>query len=150
MSRFIVASYGSPRAMQSQPGSKLPLIGPRPEVIGPLSVSRVGKGIVTRVADAEGRVFHGVHIDLLAHGAEAMVTLMHFKGGDRVPSHTHPNTQSGYVMSGRIRLRVGPDVDEVLGPGDTYSIPAGAEHSIDVLETGKAIDVFNPPRSDLL
>jgi quercetin dioxygenase-like cupin family protein len=105
---------------------------------------------VVRETEAEERIFHGVLVDLLAHGPEAMVTLMHFKRGNHVPPHAHPNTQSGYVVSGRIRLRVAGEVDEVLGPGDAYSIPAGAEHTVDVLESGEVVDVFNPPRADLL
>lgn len=99
--------------------------------------------------NAKSRSFHGVNIDVLVAGPEAMVTKMHFKNGDQVPFHNHPNTQSGYVLSGRIRLRM-QDIDETLSAGDSYSIPADVEHSIEVLEAGEAIDVFTPPREDLL
>ena len=34
--------------------------------------------------------------------------------------------------------------------GDTYSIPAGVKHAIEVIETGTVIDFFTPPRKDYL
>jgi quercetin dioxygenase-like cupin family protein len=105
--------------------------------------------VIGRSHDAKSRTFHGVDIDVLVSGSEAMVTKMRFKEGDNVPFHTHPNIQSGYVMSGRMRLRT-PDLDETLEPGDSYSVPGGVEHSIEVLEPGEVIDVFVPSREDLL
>ena len=42
------------------------------------------------------------------------------------------------------------DFDEILKPGDTYSIPANVKHSIEVIEMGKVIDFFVPPRKDYL
>jgi quercetin dioxygenase-like cupin family protein len=42
------------------------------------------------------------------------------------------------------------DFNEVLGPGDSYSIPENIEHSLEVLEAGEVIDVFTPPRQDYL
>lgn len=105
--------------------------------------------MIGRAKDAKPRNFHGVDIDVLATGTEGMVTKMRFKEGDNVPFHTHRNIQSGYVISGRMRLRT-RDLDETLGPGDSYSIPADLEHSIEVLEEGEVIDVFVPPREDFL
>ncbi len=53
------------------------------------------------------------------------------------------------MLSGRIRLRT-RDLDETLAAGDGYSIAARIEHSIEMLEAAQAIDVFVPPREDLL
>lgn len=105
--------------------------------------------MIGRAGSARHRSFHGVDIDVLASGREGMVTKMRFKAGDHVPFHTHPNVQSGYVLSGRMRLRT-REVDEILGPGDSYSVPADVEHSIEVVDAGEVIDVFVPPREDLL
>jgi quercetin dioxygenase-like cupin family protein len=105
--------------------------------------------VIGRSHDAKPRTFHGVDIDVLVTGSEAMVTKMRFKEGNHVPFHSHPNIQSGYVLSGRIRLRT-HDMDETLVAGDSYSVAAGVEHSIDVLEPGEVIDVFVPPREDFL
>ena len=42
------------------------------------------------------------------------------------------------------------DIDETLVAGDSHSIPAGVEHSIEMLEAGEAIDVYVPPRADFM
>lgn len=105
--------------------------------------------MIGRSHEAKARTFSGVEFDVLVTGSEAMVTKMRFKKGNQTPLHSHPNIQSGYVLSGRIRLST-HDIDETLVAGDSYSIPAEVEHSIAMLETGEAIDVFVPPREDFL
>ena len=66
-----------------------------------------------------------------------------------IPEHSRPNEQSGYVITGKYRLRF-QICDEVLQPGDGYSIPADVVHSLEVIEPGEVVDVFTPPRSDYL
>jgi len=53
------------------------------------------------------------------------------------------------VISGRFRLRT-HEIDEILNPGDSYSVPGGIEHSVEVIEPGDVIDVFVPPREEFL
>lgn len=105
--------------------------------------------MIGRSQDAQPRTFSGVEFDVLVTGSESMVTKMKYKVGDQVPFHSHPNVQSGYVLSGRYRLRT-HEMDETVLPGDSYSIPAGLEHSVEVVEPGEVIDVFVPPREDYL
>ncbi len=78
-----------------------------------------------------------------------MVTKMMYKITDHVPMHAHPNEQSGYVVSGKYRLKFN-DFDEVLEAGDSYTIPKNVQHSIKILEAGEVVDVFTPPREDYL
>lgn len=105
--------------------------------------------MIVRSHEAKSRTYSGVEFDVLATGSESMVTKMRYKEGNQVPFHSHPNEQSGFVMSGRYRLRT-REMDETVVAGDSYSMPAGVEHSIDVLEPGEVIDVFVPPREDYL
>ena len=74
---------------------------------------------------------------------------MKYKRGDIVPFHSHPNEQNGYVISGKYRIRF-DNYDEVIQVGDSYSIPADSEHSVEVIEAGEIIDVFTPLRDDYL
>lgn len=115
--------------------------------------------MITRPHEAQKCSFQGVSFDLLATDERVMVTKMLFDASDDVPFHEHPQTQAGYVVSGRYRLRTrgadaagvpGGDVDAELGPGDSYVIPGGVEHAITVLESGEVIDVFTPPRPEFL
>jgi quercetin dioxygenase-like cupin family protein len=105
--------------------------------------------MVVKANDTQKREFMGVSFDLLSVGNESMVTKMKYKSGDFVPEHSHPNEQSGYVLSGIYMLRL-DDRDEILMKGDSYSIPANVEHSMEILEPGEIIDIFTPPRLDYL
>jgi quercetin dioxygenase-like cupin family protein len=99
--------------------------------------------------EGQKRSFLGVNFVLLSHGPESMVTKMIFKKGDKPPAHKHPNEQSGYVLSGSYRMRIG-DVRQQLGPGDTYNIPRDVEHFLEIIEPGEILDFFSPPRKDYL
>ena len=103
------------------------------------------------VKDQEGRKrsFFGVDFVVLSHGPKSMVTKMLYKLEDKVPFHSHPNEQSGYVLRGKYRIRFLED-DQEIGPGDSYSIPANTEHSIEIIEAGEVLDFFTPPRQDYL
>jgi quercetin dioxygenase-like cupin family protein len=105
--------------------------------------------MIVKANDAKRREFLGVSFDVLAVGEQSMVTRMEFHEGDLVPFHSHPHEQSGYVLEGKLRLIFG-ETDEILEPGDSYSIPGDTAHSIEVLESGYVIDFFSPPREDYL
>lgn len=60
-----------------------------------------------------------------------------------VPPHSH-GAQWGIVVTGRLHLTIAGETS-VYEPGETYDIPAGAEHSAR-LEAGTCvIDVFQDP-----
>jgi quercetin dioxygenase-like cupin family protein len=103
--------------------------------------------MVVRGRDAKKRQFKGITFDLLAVGEHTMLTRMSFKAGDAVPPHSHPNEQTGYIVSGRICISC-PAFDETLEPGDTYSVPAGMEHRADAIEDTVVLDFFVPPREE--
>jgi quercetin dioxygenase-like cupin family protein len=105
--------------------------------------------MIVKSADAVSREFLGVAFDVLSIGERMMVTRMRYKAGHHVPAHQHPNEQAGYVISGRVRMQFG-DHDDILESGDSYVIPMGVAHTIDVIEAGDVIDVFCPPRQDYL
>ena len=105
--------------------------------------------MITKKENAKNREFKGVSFDVLVVGEKSMVTKMNYKVGDKVPPHAHPNEQSGYVISWRYRIQY-EDVNEILNPGNSYSIPENVEHSWEVIGDGEVIDVFPPPRQDYL
>jgi quercetin dioxygenase-like cupin family protein len=99
--------------------------------------------------DAVKKQFLGVNFEVLAIGKESMVTKMIFKQYDFAPFHSHPNEQNGYVISGQYKLMFNNN-DYILSAGDSYSIPANMEHSLEIIEAGEIIDVFTPVRQDYL
>jgi len=105
--------------------------------------------MIIKKDDSKHREFNGVNFDVLATGDKSMVTKMNYRIGDKVPLHSHPNEQSGYVISGEYFIQYG-QIREKLMPGDSYCIPENIEHSWEVITGGEVIDVFTPPRFDYL
>lgn len=105
--------------------------------------------MIVKSENAKNRQFKGISFDVLAVGQKSMVTRMNYRVGDNVPLHSHPNEQSGYVISGKYRIKY-QDINEILNSGDSYSVPENVEHSWEVLEDGEVIDIFIPARQDYL
>src|SRR4029077_13447469 len=102
---------------------------------------------IVKSTEAKQRNSFGVSFDLLAIGPKSMVTKMRYRKDNVIPFHSHPNEQSGYILSGRICVLTSDSKHE-LGPGDTYAIPANVEHSIEIIEPAEEVQVFTPPRED--
>ncbi len=49
--------------------------------------------------------------------------------GAKLPMHTHPGVETGYVISGMLTLSVKDEGDRTLGPGESYLIPSARPHS---------------------
>src|SRR5438552_17831337 len=102
---------------------------------------------VVKSTAAKQRNSFGVSFDLLAIGPQSMGTKMRYRKDNVIPFHSHPNEQSGYLLSGLIRALT-RDAQHELGPGDTYAIPANVEHSIEIIEPAEEVQVFTQPRED--
>jgi mannose-6-phosphate isomerase-like protein (cupin superfamily) len=60
------------------------------------------------------------------------ITELQISATQEVPWHYHNNIQDTfYVLEGRIRVSTRePDAAVVLGPGETYTVPAGRPHRV--------------------
>jgi quercetin dioxygenase-like cupin family protein len=68
------------------------------------------------------------------------------------PSDDKPMSQReyetvGYVVSGRARLRAEDQTLE-LGPGDSWVVPAGTQHTYRILEPFTAVEATAPPAEE--
>lgn len=108
--------------------------------------SRSGPEVV-RSREGKPREYLGVTFDVLATAERIMLTRMRYRTGMAAATHVHPHEQAGYVVSGRYRQTIAGSSYE-LGPGDSYAIPGGIEHSMESLEGGEIIDAFTPPRDE--
>jgi quercetin dioxygenase-like cupin family protein len=91
----------------------------------------------------------GTERKTLVHGERTLMTEFILEKGSRLPHHSHPHEQTGYLVKGRLRLSIGPEEYDVI-PGDSWCIPSGVEHGAEVLEGSLAIEVFSPVREDYL
>lgn len=83
----------------------------------------------------------------LVSGDKLMICRFDLEKGVKIPAHSHPQNQAGYVVWGKIRVSVEGESSD-LGPGDSYSAPSGAVHSAIALERTVVVDTFSPPRED--
>jgi quercetin dioxygenase-like cupin family protein len=91
----------------------------------------------------------GLERRLIALGERMMAVRVRFAKGAIGARHAHPHEQLTQVLSGRFRFQVGSEVLEVA-TGDSLCIPGGLEHGTQALEAGELLDIFSPPREDLL
>ncbi len=89
----------------------------------------------------------GILRKTLAYGQNTLMTEFVLKKGSALPKHAHPHEQTGYLVSGRIRLLIGTKEYDTQ-PGDSWCIPGDAEHCAVALEDSVAIEVFSPRRED--
>lgn len=91
----------------------------------------------------------GIEVRTLVHGEKTLMAEYRLKKGSRLPEHSHPHEQSGYLVSGRLTLHAGDEVLEA-GPGDSWCISGNFGHWAEVIEDAVAVEVFSPVREDLL
>ncbi len=91
----------------------------------------------------------GISFKTLAYGEKTLLAEFKLEKGRILPEHEHPHEQTGYLVSGKIRLTIADKAHEV-NPGDSWSIPGGVSHKADIIEDSVAIEVFSPVREDYL
>jgi quercetin dioxygenase-like cupin family protein len=91
----------------------------------------------------------GIRLKTLVHGDKTLMTEFRLSKGSVLPHHRHPHEQTGYLISGRLRLFVDGNI-YVCEPGDSWCIAGDVEHGAEILEDTVAIEVFSPVREDYL
>ncbi len=91
----------------------------------------------------------GIFQKTLVHGDKTLMTEFRLEKGAILPRHSHPHEQTGYLVSGKIRLHI-EEQSYDCGPGDSWCVAGDAEHGADVLEDAVAIEVFSPVREEYL
>ncbi|MBZ4642453.1 MAG: cupin protein [Deferribacteraceae bacterium] len=69
--------------------------------------------------------------------------------GSKVPPHSHIYEQTGYMIYGKAVLNIGGETYNVE-PGDAWTIPSDVEHSLEVIEDSKIIEIFSPMREEYI
>ena len=94
-------------------------------------------------------VLPGINLKTLVYGEKTLFSEFRMKAGSTLPSHSHMYEQTGYLVSGKIRLTIGDEVFTVE-PGDSWCIQSNVSHSAEILADSVAIEVFSPVREDYL
>ena len=80
---------------------------------------------------------------------QTFLTEFKLKAGSQLPRHAHPQEQTGYLVSGCIRLTIGNEAFEAH-PGDSWCVPANMQHQVERLADSVAVEGFSPVREDYL
>lgn len=96
-----------------------------------------------------GEPVTGIRMKTLVHGEKSLMVRFELAKGAQLPAHSHPQEQTGYLISGRMVLHMGDEAFEA-GPGDSWCISGDVEHRADILEDSVALEVFSPLRKDYL
>jgi quercetin dioxygenase-like cupin family protein len=69
-----------------------------------------------------------------------------------VPKHAHASEQITHVIRGKLRLRLGANLEDTfdVGPGEVLLIPSDVPHDAEALEDTMVFDAFSPIRKDWL
>jgi quercetin dioxygenase-like cupin family protein len=94
-------------------------------------------------------VLDGVRLRTLAHGGRTLLAKFRIAKGAKIPTHSHPHEQTGYLVSGQLDFVIGDDRFDA-GPGDSWNIAGEVPHSAMALEDSIVIEVFSPLREEYL
>lgn len=102
-------------------------------------------------ASKEGyiKALEGIDRKTLVFGENTLLSEFRLKGGRTLPFHSHPEEQTGYLVSGHIALTIG-ETEHDIEPGDAWIVPGGVAHGAKIFEDSVAVEVFSPVREDYL
>lgn len=105
-------------------------------------VSKQSDGSFVTMADGIMRKTH-------VFGDSTILCEFKLSEGRKLPNHTHPHEQTGYLVSGRLLFTIAGNNHE-MNAGDTWCINSGIEHSVEVIKDSVVIEVFSPVREDFI
>ena len=91
----------------------------------------------------------GITRKTLVFGDRTLMTEFILAKGSVLPIHAHPYEQTGYLVTGRMRLKIGGEEFDARA-GDSWNIPMNVEHGSEIMEDSVALEVFSPVRKDYL
>ena len=95
------------------------------------------------------QILPGVLMKPLTYGDNSLLCEFQLKQGSIIPAHQHPQEQTGYLISGRLRFSSN-EGEFVAAPGSSWNFKGGQVHKAEVLEDTVAIELFSPVREDYL
>ncbi len=95
------------------------------------------------------KVFDGIRRKTLVYGDNTLLTEFILEKGKILPIHSHPEEQTGYIVSGHIILIIDGERHE-MKPCDRWAIPGNVEHGAETIENSVAIEIFSPIREDYI
>ena len=93
----------------------------------------------------------GGQLKIIGNSKNMTLAYSRIQPGSEIPEHKYPHEQLGYCLEGEARYRIGEKTYNVK-KGYSIIIPANIIHSAKIIGNQEfvSIEVFSPPRSDLI
>lgn len=83
-------------------------------------------------------------------GERILLAHVQLEKGCHVATHSHENEQVAYIVSGRVKWRLGAEGEpgyreEIVEGGTVIVLPSHFPHGVDALEDTLIIDILSPP-----
>jgi quercetin dioxygenase-like cupin family protein len=91
----------------------------------------------------------GISQKTIVYGEKTLMVEFLLKKGCTLPDHAHPYEQTGYLVSGHIRLKIGDETFDTHA-GDSWCVHMDVVHGATVFEDSVAVEVFSPVRKEYL
>jgi quercetin dioxygenase-like cupin family protein len=91
----------------------------------------------------------GVSMRPLSFGEKTILCEFKLEKGHKIPAHSHPYEQTGYLISGELNFRIG-DTWFSANAGDSWCIAENIEHEVEIQEDAVVLELFSPVRPDYL
>jgi quercetin dioxygenase-like cupin family protein len=95
------------------------------------------------------QLLEGVRLKNLVLGERMHLTKVTLDQGAVIPEHQHPQEQTGYMLSGKLRF-FGQGGETIVTPGDCWTFASGETHGAEALEDSVVLELFSPLREDYL
>lgn len=95
------------------------------------------------------RTIPGVNMRPLVYEQKTILCEFLLEKGHQLPWHNHPYEQTGYLISGKLKFRIGEEDFDTF-PGDSWCIPENVFHGVYVEEDSHLVELFSPIRPDYL
>ncbi len=105
--------------------------------------------VIKKRDDGLVRMLEGVTRQNLAMGEKTHMVKFFLEKGSVVPVHSHSQEQTGFLIKGKIVLKI-DGVEHEIDEGDSWSIGGNISHGASMTEDSVAVEVFSPPRDDYL
>lgn len=91
----------------------------------------------------------GLYRMILGYTDDLMVVRVKFDKDGIAAMHSHPHTQSSYIVSGKYEFTVDGET-KLVQAGDGILIKPNQMHACVCIEPGLVIDTFSPMREDFI
>ncbi len=95
------------------------------------------------------KAIEGIDRQTLVYGDNTLMVKFKLTKGCAMPSHKHPQEQTGYLISGHMILIINGERHEMV-PGDSWCIKGNVEHTAEAVENSVVLDIFSPVREDYI